>query len=94
MAAIATRERGAEILVRTITADRGDLPVEAARAFLGFRLSKEDTARVNQLAALARAGELSSEEREELDDYEFVTGLLEILQSKARRSLRNSGVTP
>jgi uncharacterized protein YnzC (UPF0291/DUF896 family) len=61
---------------------------------LDFRLTKDDTGRVNDLAAKARAGGLTAEERAELDDYERITALLEIMQSKARLSLKQAGQLP
>jgi hypothetical protein len=94
MSSISTWDRGAEILVRTIKADEGNLPAEAARSILGFRLAETDRDRVNELAAIARAGTLSAEEREELDEYERITCLLELMQSKARLSLKKAGRNP
>ena len=94
MSAIANADYGSEILVRTIKPNDGGLSSEAARAMLNFRLSEDDTARVNDLAAKARAGDLTAEERAELDDYERITSLLEIMQSKARLSLKQAGQLP
>jgi hypothetical protein len=83
-----TTDRGAEILARTIMPDEGNLPVEAARSILRFRLAQADYERVNELAAKARAGTLTAEERAELDEYERITCLVELMQSKARLSLK------
>jgi len=87
----ATPDYASEILIRTIKPNDGGLSPEAARAMLGFRLSQDDTSRVNDLAAKARAGTLTAEERTELDDYERITALLEIMQSKAGISLQQVG---
>jgi hypothetical protein len=43
-----------------------------------------DRNRVNELASKARADTLSDEQRCELDEYERITCLLELMQSKAR----------
>jgi len=94
MSAISTTDRGVEILTRTIQPAEGNLPVEAARSLLSFRLSPADWERVNDLAAKARADTLAPEEREELDEYERITCLLELLQSKARLSLKHAGLAP
>ncbi len=94
MSSISTWDRGAEILVRTIQPDDGTLPAAAARSILGFQLSPADRHRVNELAAMARAGTLTAEEREELDEYERITCLLELMQSKARLSLKKAGKNP
>ncbi len=82
----------AEILARTIRADDGDLSADAARSLLTLQLPDDDRDRVNQLAVKAREGSLSEEERAELDDYERVASLLELLQSKARLSLKRAGL--
>jgi hypothetical protein len=93
MSAISTIDRGVEILTRTIQPAEGNLPIEAARSLLSFQLSPTDWERVNDLAAKARAGTLTSEERVELDEYERITCLLELLQSKARLSLKHAGLS-
>ncbi|TVS14842.1 MAG: hypothetical protein EA424_18090 [Planctomycetaceae bacterium] len=49
-----------------------------------LRLAPTDCDRVNLLAAKARQGTLTAEERAELSEYEHVTALLELMQSKAR----------
>jgi len=90
MSQISMIDRGAEILVRTILPEEGDLPIEAARSILKFQLSQADRERVNELAAKARAGTLMSEERAELDEYERITCLVELMQSKARLSLKQA----
>jgi hypothetical protein len=92
MSAISTTDRGVEILTRTIKPAEGTLPIEAARAMLSLRLSPTDWERVNALAAKARAGTLTVEERTELDEYERLTCLLALRQSKARLSLKQAGL--
>jgi len=94
MSSVTTTDRGAEILARTIMPEAGDLSIEAARAILRFRLVQADWERVNTLAAKARAGTLSAEERAELEEYERITCLLELMQSKARLSLKHAGLSP
>ena len=91
MVTSAPADYGSEILVRTIRPDVGGLSTEAARAMLDFRLSQHDANRVNDPAAKAREGNLTANERVELDDYERITALLEIMQSKARLSLQQVG---
>jgi len=70
------------------------LNAEAAQSILTIKLADTDRDRVNELAAKARAGTLTPEERALLDDYERVTAMLELMQSKARLSLRKAGLTP
>ena len=91
MSSLAT-DHSAEILARAIQPGNGDLSAEAARSILGFQLAEDDRRRVDELAARARSGELLPEERTELDDYERTAALLEILQSKARHSLKETGL--
>jgi hypothetical protein len=86
-------ESGTEVLFRAIQPSEGDLPPEASRWLLRLRLSTEDSEKVNQLVAKARAGTLTANERSELDEIERVTSLLELMQSKARLSLKNSGLS-
>jgi hypothetical protein len=90
MSATSMIDHGAEILTRAIQPAEGNLPIEAARSILSFCLSPSDWERVNQLAAQARAGALTAEERAELDEYERITCLLELMQSKARLSLKQA----
>lgn len=90
MSSMSTADRGVEILTRTIQPAEGNLPVEAARSLLSFRLSSADWERVNDLAEKARSGTLTTEERAELDEYERITCLLELMQSKARLSLKHA----
>ena len=94
MNSISTADHGSEILVRTIRPEEGNLSVEAARSILSFQLSPVDRNRVNELASKAQADTLSDEERCELDEYERITCLLELMQSKARLSLRQVGLRP
>ncbi len=93
MSSMGTTDRGVEILTRTIRPAEGNLSVEAARSLLSLRLAPTDWERVNNLAAKARSDTLTPEERAELDEYERVTSLLELLQSKARLSLKHAGLS-
>lgn len=85
-----TPNHQAEILARTIRSDDGSFPEEAARCLLEMQITDADRLRVNELAAKARKGELTELERSELEDYERVASLLELLQSKARLSLKRT----
>ena len=76
------------ILSRVIRPDRGDWSKEAAESILCFDFPSMDIDQMNVLAAKARDGSLSSEELAELENYRRAGRLLELLQSKARLSLR------
>jgi hypothetical protein len=65
----------------------GGLSPAAARALLKVHFSRQDTERMRELSARARAGTLTPQEEEEIDTYERLGCLLDILHSKARRAL-------
>ena len=81
----------AAILSRVIDAENGNLSAEGARAILGLSLPAADRARADELATRAREGVLSAEEEAELESYRHVARLLELMKSKARRSLQQLG---
>lgn len=89
-----TPDHGAEILGRIFSPGQGGMPAQAAREILGFKLPLRDRDRVNELAAKARQGAHDSDERYELNDYERIAALLELMQSKARLSLKQIGLSP
>jgi hypothetical protein len=81
----------AALLARAFDAERGDLPAETARLLLKARFPEADMSRMVYLGERAQRGELTAGERREAEAYDRVGLLLELLQSKARRSLeRNS----
>lgn len=94
MSTLTMGDRRAQILGRMFRPERGGLSSEAAQAILAIRLPPEDRDRVDELAAKARAGELTADEQAELDEYERVTAVVEMLQAKARLSLHQAGLRP
>ena len=76
------------ILSRIIRPDDGNWSREAAESVLEFNFPSSDVVRMNLLAAKARDGSLSASEEAELENYRHVGRLLELLQSKARLSLK------
>ena len=62
---------------------------EAAQDILALDFDQADKDRMRQISAKARAGTLTAEEDLEAGKYELVGQLLSIMQSKARRSLKN-----
>ncbi len=81
------------ILGRIIEPVRPSLDPHAARAILALDFTDADKDRMQQLSAKARAGTLTTEEQAEIANYERVGHLLNIMQSKARRSLKARGHT-
>jgi hypothetical protein len=67
---------------------QGDLSVPQARALLKLQFSDDDQARMKELSAKARAGTLEPQEQIDIDLYEQLGCLLDILHSQARRALR------
>ncbi|HUY31529.1 MAG TPA: hypothetical protein VMV69_02025 [Pirellulales bacterium] len=87
MATVTTNDETA-ILSRVIMPDDGDLPVEAARALLRLKFSPKDIARMHELTVKNKDGELTSAEQREIAGYMRVGHFLELMQSKARLSLK------
>ena len=81
----------AAILSRIIETDESEITPDVARYLLSMQLPEADRDRVNQLSARARAGALTSAEETELDSYLHIGSLLGVMQSRARRFLRNMG---
>ena len=81
------------ILDRVILPEQADLPGEAARYLLALDFSPADRERMNTLAAKASEGALSPDETSEIDSYRHVGHLLALMQSKARRSLRQTSLS-
>jgi hypothetical protein len=78
----------AAILSRVIRPESGTWSRQAAESILEFDFPPADVRRMNALAAKARQGALSAAEEAELENYRDVGRLLELLQSKARLSLK------
>ena len=80
----------AAILSRVIRPEAGDWPRPAAEAILGIGFSRGDRDRMTALLERAKAAELSSQEAEEMEHYRHVGRLLELMKSRARRSLQTA----
>jgi hypothetical protein len=78
----------AAILGRVLKPEKPTLSREMAQEILDLDFDQADTDRMRQLSAKAREGTLTPDEQSEIDNYERVGHLLNILQSKARRSLQ------
>jgi hypothetical protein len=76
------------IWARVVEPEKNVLSPASARALLKIRFSKQDKARMNQLAAKNRDGLLTPEEREELEGFVKVGDVLSLLHLKARKSLK------
>jgi hypothetical protein len=83
----ATADAGARIWQRVLQF-QGALSPAAARALLRLQFSPRDQRRMDDLSAKARAGLLSAPEQAELDTFERLGCLLDIVHSHARRVLK------
>jgi hypothetical protein len=81
--AAAVLDRLLEPLARSLTPP-------AARALVGFRIGREDRARVAFLAEKCNDGLLTPSERQEYEAYVRGGDFITILQSKARRFLKQT----
>jgi len=81
------RDLGTAVWERAIQLG-GDLSPTTARALLRLKFSPQDEQRMQQLAAAAGAGTLTSQEEREIDTYEQLGCLLDILHSQARRAIK------
>lgn len=77
------------ILGRVLEPDKPTLSPEAACDLLALDFTPADKERMRLLSAKAREGTLTPDERAAIDNYERVGHLLNIMQSKARRSLKD-----
>jgi len=80
----------AAILDRVFQPAAGDWPKAAAEAILSISFVKTDLDRMTSLLEKAKAGELSALETQMLENYRHVGKLLELMKSRARRSLLTS----
>lgn len=81
-------ESEGRILSRLIRPDRDNLSAEAARALLGLRFDPEDLDRIHILVSRNQDDALTAEEKRELEGYLRVGRFLDLVHSKARRSLQ------
>lgn len=83
----------AAILGRAIHPDDASLSPAAAEALLAFRLDPGDLDRMHELAVKNQEDRLSANERAEMENYRRISFLLDLMHSKARRSLKKHRTT-
>lgn len=91
---MSTATSEAAIFSRVLEPDKPSLSADAALSILALDFAADDRDRMNVLSAKARAGTLTAEEDEELENFIRVGDLLAIMQSKARRSIQNGNSHP
>ncbi|MGC1720903.1 MAG: hypothetical protein WA746_18130 [Isosphaeraceae bacterium] len=76
------------ILSRLIRPDDDNLPPQAADAWLAIRFEQSDLDRMHELVTKNQDDKLTHKEKTELENYRRVSFLLDLVHSKARRSLK------
>lgn len=82
-----------EILARIVDPGNPSFTRDVARSILQLQFTEADRHEMNDLAEKARRGTLSDDESAKLDAYLFVGGMVDLMHSKARLSLRQSTVS-
>ena len=77
-----------DILSDVISPKRATLQPDVARTILEWKFSAKSVARMNQLAERNRSGKITADEREELENFLRAGSLIDLIQAKARLSLR------
>lgn len=78
------------ILSRIVRPDAADMSVTAAKALLKLHFDESDRVRMRELLAKNKEGTLTASEREDVQAYELVGHLLDLLHSKTRHCLKTS----
>jgi hypothetical protein len=87
---VITPNTEAAILARVIEAYQNEITPDVAKYLLSMQLPSEDRARVDELSSKVRSGSLTAVEASELDSYLHIGRLLAVMQSRARRRLKNT----
>jgi hypothetical protein len=78
-----------DILADAIAPNEGDLAPAAAESVLQWKFTDKAITRMNELARRNSEGTLTTAEQEELDKFMRVGGLINLVQAKARVSLKH-----
>jgi uncharacterized protein YnzC (UPF0291/DUF896 family) len=90
MATAPTEITEADILGQVIAPDEPTLPETSARSILSLQFNEQAVDRMNELAEKKRQNSLSESERAELEKYQRVGNFLNLIQAKARLSLKHA----
>ena len=77
----------AAILSRLVKPEQDDYSAAAAEALLRLHLPQQDIDRLHELAAKNQDDALTEPEKDELGSYLRVSSFLDLMHTKARRSL-------
>lgn len=81
----------ADILDQIVVSDEPGLRPDVARSLLDLHFSSDAEARIKALLKKKNAGKITDVESSELDKYLRVGQFIDLLQAKARLSLRTAG---
>ena len=81
----------ADILTEVVAPDQPTLPQEFARAVLSVRFNDSATEKIRELLQKNNAGTITTAEKADLEKYMRVGQFLDLLQAKARLSLKANG---
>jgi len=84
------KDSEAAILDRLFRPAAGGWPRAAAAAILGVHFDQRDHQEMTRLMENAKEGELSDSDAKLLESYRHVGRLLELMKSRARRSLQTT----
>jgi hypothetical protein len=87
MSSTVTPITDADILVHVVAPAEPTLPEASARSLLELRFDDQAVARMNELAEKNCVNSITDAERQELESFQRVGHLLNLLQAKARLSL-------
>lgn len=85
---VAVSSADAAILTRLIRPEQDDLSNEAAEALLRLHFDSKDLDRIHELVTKNQDDALTPAERSELESYLRISAFLDLMQAKARRSLK------
>ena len=78
----------AAIFSRLIRPEEDSLTVEAAESLLRIRFDRSDLDRMLELVTKNQEGRLTKSDKAEMENYRRVSFLLDLMHSKAHRSLK------
>ncbi len=90
----AQKPTGATVLSRALEAKGGEVPPEGARFILDLGIREQDKQRTLDLLERQQRGEITAEERDELESYIQADNVLSILKATALLALKKAGQEP
>ncbi len=86
----ATSTSDTAILSRLIRVNDDNLSAAAAKAWLDIRFEQSDLDRMHELTVKNQDGMLTAKEKQAIGNHRRISFLLDLMHSKARRSLKKT----